>query len=66
MRSFQIFDVFNNAKIRGGKMQMIPDRLLIIGKTESYLTESVVRQKPKYVNRNNFDDITPKVGLVVN
>lgn len=61
--------MYNNAKSRGGRLKTIPDRLFVVDEkvdgSSGFLTKSSIHQKPKYVNRKNFDDITILVGLVV-
>lgn len=61
-----MYDVFNNALSHGGKLNVTLDRYFIVPKgTVGYLTDSIIRRRSKYGNRNNMHDITLRIGLVV-
>lgn len=63
---YPLYDIFNNAQTRGGKLNVTFDRYLFINDEESaYLTESILKRRTKYENRANMSDITMQVATIV-
>lgn len=59
-----IYDVYNNGRDLGGKLQVIFDKCLAIMKNHTiYLTKSNIY--PKIVNRKFLNDITFRIGIHV-
>lgn len=60
-----MYDVFNNALTHGGKLNITFDRHFIVPEgTTGYFTESILRRRTKYANRNTMKDVTLRLGLV--
>lgn len=62
---YEIFDVYNNGIIWGGKLQKTNDGYFIVksnGQIQFYKTNN----QPKAFKRKFFDDVTLRIGLGVN
>lgn len=64
---YPLYDVYNNAHNRGGRLNVTFDRYFIMnvqtGNTS--LTESIIQRRTKYENRANMSDITMQVATIV-
>lgn len=62
-----MYDVYNNAMRLGGELNVNFDRYLRLGNNQSViLGDSLRNAKPKYEIRNKMDDVTLRIGIVVN
>lgn len=63
---YGMYDVFNNAFANGGKLNITLDRHFIVPKgTVGYFTDSILRRRSKYGNRDSMRDTTLRIGIVV-
>ncbi|XP_037951960.1 ionotropic receptor 75a-like [Teleopsis dalmanni] len=65
--SYIIYDVYNNGRILGGKLNMTQDQEIVCNKTKCELRQyySKLHLRPKYGNRNAIRDVTLRVSTVV-
>lgn len=61
-----LYDIYNNAYKRGGRLNVTLDRHFIVNGTgDGILTRSILRRRTKYENRSNMSDITMQVATIV-
>lgn len=64
--TYGMYDIFNNAFTHGGKLNITFDRFFHVPEREAaYFTTSQLQKMTKYKNRNNFKDVTLRLGLLV-